>query len=775
MILSNQSGFDFSSALTLTGGMISKNSELVSFNLSAPDLNRIKLISNLCVDVNSCYIQLNDNTISDMNSNQLTPISLQLFSFTPDTTKPRLISFSLNLNFSILSLSFSETVNVSSFIISGIVIGDSSQLFQHRLSSSYPLGNNSPFQEIQLSSYDVNSIKENDNFATSRLNTFLSVEGYLIADMSGNLVEPALSTSRLVCLTFIPDFVPPTLISSHLNMDAGTLQLTFSEPVVASSFRPNEFVIRNNITFYRLTGGYTDDINKTDVNFYLNDFDVNNIKSDLNLASNFNNSYYSYSSQLLTDMNLNGVHTVSNNYLNRFSNFTQDLTPPRLVSFSINLMLETIALTFDEPILPITLNPSQITLLDPDSKISYSLTSSFLLNETISVMQLIQVTSTDINELKSLEIVSPLSLSSGVLIYLTEFFANDTNDNRITSGPIPPIPIICLNQFVEECLNVSSFFTLSLNITTDPFPPSLIRWNLNLTSGEIRLFFSETVVAESIDISKILFQDSSDILDSRISIPFSLTSNTTSSFNNDPEIVLLIGIEDLNDLKAIPTLCTCLIDNCYLSIGYGATTDLFNHTNTVITLLSALNVSTCFPDLISPTLNQFSFYFIGSQSPLILQLLFSETVNSSSFDSTQITFGTQLNFSNDFSSVYSLTASGFTNSLYSDILNFSISDGDLSAIRDLNLFLLGIDTNKTFMALTMTTVKDMQNNFILPIFNSSSLMVRIDNLLICNEYIVSIYSLFMVLVLIVLTGNSNHRVRIFWALGPFEGFQFKSH
>ena len=732
VILSNQSMLEFSSFLILTGGFISENSERVSYNLTTSDLNKIKYISNLCVDTNSCYINLSNYTLNDMNFNQLTPTSLQLYIFIPDTTQPRVISFSLNLNSSILSLSFSETVNASSFIISAIIISDFSGIFHHRLSTSYASGKSSPNQVIQLSNYDINSIKENINFATSRINTFLSVEGYLVADMSGNLVETSLDSSRLECSIFIPDLISPMLVSSHLDMDTGAIHFIFSEPVIASNFRPNEFVIRNNIslsTFYRLSGGYTDVFNRTEVHFYMTDFDLNNIKSDLNLASNISSSYYSYSSQLITDMNFNGVYTVSIHYLNKFSNYSPDITSPRLVSFSINMIQETLELTFNEPVLPKTLNPSRLMLLDPlfITKLPYSLISSFLVNTTVSIIQLVQFGLTDINELKSLEILSPNSISFGVLLFFTQLFVNDTNNNPITSGPIPPIPIICLNEFTEECLNVSLFFTLSFDITLDPYPPTLVRWDLNLTSEEIHLFFSETVIAQSIDISKIRLQDSFNITDSSAPTQFSFTSNTTlTSLNTGPVIILSIGIGDLNDLKAIPTLATCLKDDAYLSLDQGAITDSFNHTNTVITADSALNVTICFRDNISPSLRQFNFYFSDDKPPLILQLIFSETMNSSSLDSTQITFGKQLDFSSDFSSVYSLTENGFSDSLYSNILNISISNSDLTAIRNLNSFLIGIDINKTFLALTATTVKDMQNNFLLPILNTSSLMVSID-------------------------------------------------
>ncbi|KAI6655294.1 hypothetical protein LOD99_2129 [Oopsacas minuta] len=723
IFLSDQSNLTLSSyvVIDIDGGSISANSATFSFNLSLPDLNEIKMLPNLCFTVEFCFIHLSN--ITDMNSNLLSPITLQSSEIAPDITNPKLNSFSLDMNSSILTLFFSETVNSTSFQFDGIILGDLNGIFEHRLNSGSSSQIYSPIQEVLLSDYDVNLIKENTHFGTSVFDTFLRIDSFLIRDMSGNYVDMIINSSRLQCADYIPDEIPPVILSTHLDMNTGTIQFIFSEPVIVYSFRPIEFVFQNDDTIrstYRLTSGQTTTRNWTHIEFDISLFDLNNIKRDTMLASNLSNSYYTYGPQLVSDVNLNRIFP-SSNYSFRFSNYTPDTTSPRLISFSIDLMKDYLLLSFNEPVIPMSLDPTELTIIHPlYHNNSYSLASSVLLNSTVSTEQIISLVESDRNQLKRMQILSPLTASNSVLLFHTQFFVNDTNNNRISSGPVPPIPILCLNIFSENC---SQFFYSALNFTVDTNPPFLTKWDLNLTSEEIHLFFSDAILAESFNISNILLQNTANFTNTSSSLQFSFSTDTTvSSLENGPDITLRIGINDLNKLKSITNIGTCLSNDSYLSLAQGAITDLFDNVNTAVPNYSALMVTICFPDITPPYLTQFNLFFTGGKPPLFLQLIFSETINTSSLNPTQFTFGTQTNFSSDYNSVYTLTGGSF-DIFNSDNINISVIDSDLSAIRDLNLFSLGIDRTKTFLAFTSALVNDMQNNNIIPISNTSALMI----------------------------------------------------
>ena len=685
------------------------------------------MIPNLCSTVHSCYVQLSN--VTDMNSNVLSPTTLRTNFIYSDTSNPQLTSFSLDMNLSIITLFFSETVNGSSFSYDGLILGDIDGLNEHQLSSGVSNQLYSPFHQVKFYDYDVNLIKENTNFGTSELNTFLQIRRFLVADMSGNYVDIFPNSSRLQCANFIPDSIPPEIVYSHLDMNTGTISFIFSEPVLVNSFHPLEFILQNNnsvISFHRLTGGQTTERNWTHVDFDFDLFDLNIIKSDLSLASNFNNSYYNYSSQLVSDTNFNRIYT--SRYSIRFSNYTPDTTSPRLVSFSTDLVHDYLTLTFNEPILPLSVKPQTLTLFHPFyHNISYSLRFSTLIYEKVSTQQIIYIQESDRNELKTLEIISPLSPSIGILLYHTQYFANDTNNNRITSGPVPPTPVLCLDIFFENC---SQFILFSFTITLDTIPPLLVRWDLNLTSEEINLFFSDSILVDSFNISRMFLQNTVNISSSSSSLQFIFNTDTILSTSiNGPNIVLRIGISDLNLLKSFPNIGTCLSNDTYLSIAQGAVTDLFNNKNAATPPHSAIMVTKCYPDTIQPYLTSFDFYFNNGKPPLFLRLIFSETINSSSFVPGQLTFGTQANFSFDPSNVITLTGGTF-HILNSNILNVSILETDLFSIRNLNSVLLGIDRNRTFLALTDSTVEDMQENRNIPIYISSALRVSIFKIII---------------------------------------------
>ena len=686
------------------------------------------MIPNLCSTFDSCYVQLSN--VTDMNSNVLSPTTLRTTFIYSDTSNPKLTSFTLDMNLSIITLFFSETVNGSSFSYDGLILSDVDGLYGHQLSSGVSNQLYSPFHQVRLSDYDVNLIKESSNFGTSESNTFLRIKILLVADMSGNYVDLFSNSSRLQCSNFIPDSIPPKIVYSHLDMNAGTISFIFSEPVFVNFFRPLEFIIQNNnsfTSFHRLTGGRTTDRNWTHVDLYLYLSDLNIIKSDLNLASNLNNSYFNYSSELVSDTNFNRIPTSS--YSIRFSNFTPDTTSPRLVSFSTNLVYDFLTLTFNEPVLPLSLNPQALTFFNPFyHNISYSLKFSKFINEKVSTEHTIYFQESDRNQLKTLEIISLLSPSVGVLLYHTQNFTNDTNNNKITSGPVLPIPILCLDIYSENC---SQFILYSFNITLDTVLPLLVRWELNLTSELIILFFSDSILVESLNISKIFLQNTVSISNpSSLQFIFNIDTIVSTTING-PNIVLRIGINDLNLLKSFTNIGTCLSNDTYLSIAQGTVTDLFNNKNAATPLHSALMVAKCYPDTIQPYLTSFDLYFNNGQPPLFLRLTFSETINSSSFEPGQLTFGTQPNFSSDHNNVIKLTG-GIFEILYSNILNVSILETDLFAIRNLNSMLLGIDRNRTFLALTNYTVKDMQDNSNVPIYNSSALKVCICTLFICR-------------------------------------------
>jgi len=78
------------------------------------DLNEIKRLMYLATSNATTYLQLTEYVIRDTAGNMNLPANAtQVTRFSPDQTRPELLSFDLNLSQDVLTLRFSETVRAS--------------------------------------------------------------------------------------------------------------------------------------------------------------------------------------------------------------------------------------------------------------------------------------------------------------------------------------------------------------------------------------------------------------------------------------------------------------------------------------------------------------------------------------------------------------------------------------------------------------------------------------------------------------------------------------
>ena len=104
-------------------------STIVKVYFSFEDRNAIKKLRNLATRPRNTWIVFTEALINDTNSNPVIPIPNnadvynRVRNYTPDTVEPQLVNFSLNLTSEILTLSFSETVDISTIDLTRL--GDS--------------------------------------------------------------------------------------------------------------------------------------------------------------------------------------------------------------------------------------------------------------------------------------------------------------------------------------------------------------------------------------------------------------------------------------------------------------------------------------------------------------------------------------------------------------------------------------------------------------------------------------------------------------------------
>ena len=295
---------------------------IISVVLGLQDTNAIKALVVLARSVNSTFLSIALDTTRDMSGNQVTPINatsaLKASKLVPDTSSPRLLAFSLDMNTGVLTLSFSETVNPATLNVSSLYLIEGQNLtFQ-----SYQLTNGSttaspfgPTIAISLSTADLNAIKVLPGLATQSSNTYLYTQPSAIRDVSGNPLNSVSPPQALQVLNYTQDTTNPTLVAFDLNMDAVLLTMVFSESVNVSSLDVTNIRIMSSpgvlSKYFVPTAGTILSSNGPTVVIKLAKVDADNLKAISGLAVSPNTTYLSIGWNLVNDMAGNPVNNVS--------------------------------------------------------------------------------------------------------------------------------------------------------------------------------------------------------------------------------------------------------------------------------------------------------------------------------------------------------------------------------------------------------------------------------------------------------------------------------
>eukprot|EP00118_Oscarella_pearsei_P023606 m.284223 g.284223 ORF g.284223 m.284223 type:complete len:389 (+) comp40677_c0_seq9:23689-24855(+) len=309
-----------------------------------------------------------------MSGNSLTPLTspIQSAAFTDDTTRPKLLSFTLNINTGILDLQFSEAVDVTTFNATGITLQNLPNTTHPTLSNTLTTTSltNSPSGSaiaVKLSAADLNDLKSQIQLATVTNNTFMTMESFTVDDMRGNRVDPIVIPFAQRASDHVADTTRPSLTQFDLDLDDGLLQLIFSEIIDVSSSALRLITLQSSSSSsnesYSLTASIvpSKDANKLDIS--LAGDDLNALKMNLKLATTRNTTYVSLTKGAVADMKGNVVKEIFSSAALRVEQFTADKTAPELANFTLDLHTNRMLLTFTEVVSLTSLNLSDITFL----------------------------------------------------------------------------------------------------------------------------------------------------------------------------------------------------------------------------------------------------------------------------------------------------------------------------------------------------------------------------------------------------------------------------
>jgi hypothetical protein len=256
---------------------------IVVIDISLVDLNEIKRLSEwgLALSESSvwCY---GTAFITDVFINDVVTVNkndaVASDAYGVDNINPQLLSFDLEMNHTIvedrlavgtalLRLSFSETVQFESYVPTELTLlgapnGDPAldvTLTGYYQNVTTTSGTTVAFKLMRS---DANAIKRIADLGTNSEDTFVGITNAFIKDMFGNSVEEHTRSKPLKATNYAPDTRAPELLRFSIDMNEGSLELTFDETVVGESFIPDEILLRDHTdpafstAVFNLTGGY---------------------------------------------------------------------------------------------------------------------------------------------------------------------------------------------------------------------------------------------------------------------------------------------------------------------------------------------------------------------------------------------------------------------------------------------------------------------------------------------------------------------------------------
>ena len=218
-------------ALNSTSFTNSSDGYVLNIYLSDIDLNSVKFIPDLATDINSTYLTLGAGVLDDIYNRDIIAVTdgnaVIASSYTPDTTQPRLISFDFDLNEALLTLYFSETIDIATFKPDQIRLLSGNDNLTHLQLSNLTQSSYFSISTIllNLTIDTINLIKFNPRLITSFLNTYLSLTNNTVLDFGLNMVFSISDRTPIRVRKFIPDTIPPRILRFNFDLNQGKISM----------------------------------------------------------------------------------------------------------------------------------------------------------------------------------------------------------------------------------------------------------------------------------------------------------------------------------------------------------------------------------------------------------------------------------------------------------------------------------------------------------------------------------------------------------------------
>ena len=584
-------------------------SSRLTITISSNDLNAIKVDPAVCTTPSNCFLIANDTSFIDTEDNIAISTITPATTFIEDSTPPQLVAFSIDLNMGLLTLTFTEPLDINSIDFSQISIYG-------------PGGSGTPVNlagdAVNTTNYDtillvtlerdtLNPIKSLANTGTLSL----ALNSAAATDTNMNNIVQISSTSAIIPTQYVPDTTPPSLIGFTPGYpEEQRITLTFDEYINPSTWNGNEFTLvlttrQGQFVYPGFTQGsvgttVSDQLTYT---FSATEF-VSPFSDQYAIAYYQGLIIFEPDEGLIADVSGN-VFSGASPLVYRNNTLPPDTESPRLMSYILDLNTGSFNMTFSEAVTILT-TAGQVTLQDaPTSTVnSYTLMSngtltSILASEFITIV----MNMTDLNNIKSRSALGTSTTNT----YLTanELFAMDLFGNlleNITTG-----------------LQATA-------VIPDTQQPIAMRFKIDINGAQVTLEFSEPM-SLTIDFSQVYLGGTAQNPSPQYNLSGSSLLATEAL---STRFVFSIHPDVLQTIKFDTSVCTGM-ENCFLFLTSISFSDISQ--NPVVPITTGLAPTEFTADLGSP---QLLTYFLDLNSGS-MRLTFSEPTNTAGFNPNGIT------------------------------------------------------------------------------------------------------------------------------------------
>ena len=203
--------------------------------------------------------------------------------------------------------------------------------------------------EATLGLQDRLKLRDNQKVATEKNDSYLVMQAFAIDDVFGVDVLAITDGKALLPGAFIPDQNPPDLKKFELDLDDGTLLLSFTDLVSLSSFKHTFINLTNGSTeILQITGGTPKRLSDgSTIVLTLSNDDLDKIVTNPDIGTNTSDTFIKISANYIEDLSQNQAPAVNETAAFKV---TVDSKKPTILNFIFNLNDGTLRLTIDETV-----------------------------------------------------------------------------------------------------------------------------------------------------------------------------------------------------------------------------------------------------------------------------------------------------------------------------------------------------------------------------------------------------------------------------------------